>query len=206
MPKFVDKEAKRLEIMNAAMKVFARSGVVNTKMAEIAEAAGIGKGTIYEYFRSKDEIFSHAFELFFQEIKTALDDISQSKTDPETRIRQIVKASLVDFTSGNEQFLQLLMDFWAEGIRNKNDDNGQVLNLERVYTEFRTAIAVILDDGIRRGVFRSVDTNIAASTLIGVLDGLYLQWIINPSVFEFEEVSDFLAENFLRGIKKTTHS
>ena len=61
MPKIVDKAAKKNEILLAAMRLFAEKGVVNSKMADIAIAAGIGKGTIYEYFRSKEEIFGEAF-------------------------------------------------------------------------------------------------------------------------------------------------
>ncbi len=201
MPKFVDKEAKQLDIINAAMKVFARMGIVKTKMADIAEEAGIGKGTIYEYFRSKDEIFNHAFEMFFSEMKTVLRSISESDDDPETQIRQIIKASLIDFTSGNEEFMRIMMDFWAEGIRNKNETINGMLDLEGIYNEFRSAIASILNEGIRKGVFRQVDSNVAAATLIGTMDGLYLQWIVNPSVFNFEQAAGFLSEIFLRGIK-----
>ncbi|ACF12627.1 transcriptional regulator, TetR family [Chloroherpeton thalassium ATCC 35110] len=201
MPKFVDKEAKRLEIISAAMKVFAQSGVVNAKMSEIAEVAGVGKGTIYEYFRSKEEIFSHAFELFFQEMRTALREIANSSDSPEARLRKFIKTALVDFTTGNEEFLNIMLDFWAEGIRSKNENVSQILDLDAIYSEFRAVIASILDEGIREGSFRPVDSNIAASTLIGVLDGLYLQWAINPFVFKFEEVGDFLVDNFLRGIK-----
>ena len=61
-PKIIDKEAKKAEILQAAMQVFSRKGVAKTRMADIAVAAGIGKGTIYEYFRSKEEIFAAAFQ------------------------------------------------------------------------------------------------------------------------------------------------
>ena len=57
-PKIVDKEAKKTQIIIAATQVFSKLGVAKTKMIDIAQAAGIGKGTIYEYFRSKEEIFS----------------------------------------------------------------------------------------------------------------------------------------------------
>ena len=68
-PKYVDKEEKKRDLLKAAMRVFAQRGVVNTKMADIALAAGIGKGTIYEYFRSKEDIFAEAYHLVFQGIE-----------------------------------------------------------------------------------------------------------------------------------------
>ncbi len=61
MPKIVDKEAKRKKILEASMRVFAKKGVENTKMKDIAKSAGIGKGTIYEYFNSRDEILQKSF-------------------------------------------------------------------------------------------------------------------------------------------------
>ena len=82
MPKIVDKEAKKLAILHAAMHVFARQGVVKTKMIDIARYAGIGKGTIYEYFRSKEEIFNSAFQYFFEDVEQALQQVVASKGDP----------------------------------------------------------------------------------------------------------------------------
>src|SRR3546814_8314834 len=57
MPKIVDKDAKRLSLIEAAAIVFAREGFARTKMAHIAAEAGVGKGTLYEYFASKNELF-----------------------------------------------------------------------------------------------------------------------------------------------------
>ena len=66
-PKVIDKQEKRKQIIKAAIRVFARLGLPNTKMLQVAEAAGIGKGTIYEYFKSKDELFIAAFHAFIEE-------------------------------------------------------------------------------------------------------------------------------------------
>ena len=57
MPATVDKDAKRREIIRAAAAVFTRSGYHVAKMQDIATAAEIGKGTIYEYFSTKEELF-----------------------------------------------------------------------------------------------------------------------------------------------------
>jgi AcrR family transcriptional regulator len=63
-PIVVDKAKKKTDILNAAIEVFATKGVANAKMNDIAIAANIGKGTIYEYFSSKEDIFSTAFHVF----------------------------------------------------------------------------------------------------------------------------------------------
>ncbi len=66
MPKIVDKEAKRKDILNAAIHVFVEQGAAKTKIADIAKRANIGKGTIYEYFSSKEDIFQESMVLFME--------------------------------------------------------------------------------------------------------------------------------------------
>ena len=62
MPRIVDKKEKAARIGSAAIAVFRKRGYHATRMMDIAEAAGIGKGTLYEYFRNKDEIFRFEFD------------------------------------------------------------------------------------------------------------------------------------------------
>lgn len=64
----MNKETRKKQIVRATLSIFAQNGLKETKMAEIAEKAGIGKRTIYEYFKSKEDIFHEAFNLFQQEI------------------------------------------------------------------------------------------------------------------------------------------
>ena len=72
MPKIVDKQEKRKSILETAIRLFAKQGVKNTRIADIAEAARIGKGTVYGYFQSKDEIFAATFEFFIKRIEEAI--------------------------------------------------------------------------------------------------------------------------------------
>ena len=59
-PKIVDKEKRKKEIIDATLKLFSQKGYEATSMSQIAELAGIGKGTIYEYFESKEELILNA--------------------------------------------------------------------------------------------------------------------------------------------------
>ena len=63
-PKVVDRQKKREKILRAALKVFSDRGMTEFKMIDIATAAGIGKGTIYEYFSSKEDIIAGCFNVF----------------------------------------------------------------------------------------------------------------------------------------------
>jgi len=79
-------ETKRQRIIEAAIKVFAEDGVSNGKIATIASKAGIGKGTVYEYFSSKEEIFTAVFEDFFQQMMSGYQELSATPLDPVQKI------------------------------------------------------------------------------------------------------------------------
>ena len=165
-PRIVDKEAKKIEIIHAAVKVFSTKGMVKAKMADIALEAGIGKGTIYEYFRSKEEVFSSGFTIFFQGMKEQIETAIKSTSDPVEQLRILINVSFKSFLYHGSDIAMIMMDYWAEGIRNKDEKILNSINLRKIYTEFRTMIKIILDNGMNQGVFRKVDSHHVASVLI----------------------------------------
>ena len=201
-PKIVDKEVKKAEILQAAMQVFAQKGVAKTKMMDIANAAGIGKGTIYEYFRSKENIFGSAFLNFFGRIEQEITEALEKTEDPIEKLQAFIKISAHIWLDTDARFAGIIMDFWAEGIRNKDENILGIINLEQIYTEYRRMIGNILNDGIRQGVFRSVDTTSVSALIIATLDGIMLQWIINRELFDINHVGDVLLDSLLNGIRK----
>jgi len=84
------KEEKKRKIIDAAIKIFARNGYFNSRVSEIAKEAGVADGTIYIYFKSKEEllsaIFDEALNVFVEESKKMLEEI----TDPIEKLKKIV--------------------------------------------------------------------------------------------------------------------
>lgn len=201
-PKKIDKAAKKQEILEAAMKLFARNGVTNTKMAHIAEVAGVGKGTIYEYFRSKEDIFASAYHHMFAETEELIEKVLQSNIGPEERLKAVLGDTIEALLGDGGEFAGIMMEFWSEGIRSKDDRILKIINLDEIYRQYRQIISEILEEGISQGIFRRVDTHLTASALIGAMDGLFLQWILEPGIFEPREATDVLIDCYLNGIKK----
>lgn len=201
-PHVVDKEAKKREILRAAMKVFAQNGVVNTKMTDIAIAAGIGKGTIYEYFRSKEDIFAEAYTRVFQGTEEQIGCVLESRIGPEEKLKRLMTITIEGFFGDGGEFAGIMMAFWSEGIRNKDERIIEIINLQEVYSQYRGMISGILEEGIRKRVFRKVDTFLTASVLIGAMDGILLQCILDPKIFSPERAVEALLDSYLNGIKK----
>ena len=200
MPKIINKEAKKLEIIQAAMKVFAQKGFANTKMSDIAEAAKIGKGTIYEYFKSKDEIFEYVFTHFMESMETVVAKSIFKITDPVEKIRTIFLSWAEMTSSHSNDFVEIMLDFWAEAVRNKDSKKLGIINLDKMYEEFRIVIKSILDEGVRLGKFKSVDTYLTASLMLGAMDGLMIQWIMNKEIFDIKKATEHSTNVFLTGI------
>jgi len=201
MPKIVDKEQRRHEILETAITVFGKKGYRNTKASDLAEAAGIGKGTLYEYFRSKEEIFAGAFHLYFENYDRELQHILSKENDPEKQMHLLIKSSFEMFLQGSSEFAAVIMDFWAEGSR-KDTDLVDQLDLKSVYGTFRDEIAAIITTGIDQGKFRQVNTQAVAGIIIAALDGLALQWLMDPTLFEIEQTAQTLYETIINGIRK----
>ena len=195
-PKIVDKEAKRQQIAQAAMAVFARMGINDAKMADIAAEAGVGKGTIYEYFRSKDEVFAASFELMHGAMGAEVGRRTWGLSDPEEKMRVLIDG-FIDLAMQHIDYMEIMFEFWAEGIRRGE----QVLDLKGMYDQYRDYVTVILEEGIAAGAFRPMKANLVASSLLAALDGLFLQWVMDKEGLPLEEAGEELTEVFLRGIK-----
>ncbi len=200
MAKLVDKKEKREKILEAAITVFARKGTAKTKAADIAESAQIGKGTIYEYFKSKEELIAAAFHYV---IKKAEDEVASRLSAIEDPWEKFVAYLLVwkDILQGEfKDYMEIMLDFWAEGIRTKDDISP--FSLEKIYDKNRAALKRILDECVAQEKIHPVNTLVVSSIILGALDGLMIQWIIQPGILDITESLHELEHLIIRGLKK----
>ncbi len=71
-----------------------------------------------------------------------------------------------------------------------------------MYVYYRYLIISILEEGIKKGIFKDIDTTITASILLGSIDGLTLQWIMDKNLFSLKKATEVLVDSVIRGIKK----
>lgn len=175
-PKIVDKEEKRRQILEAALREFARRGFSRTKMDDVAKAAGIGKGTVYEYFTNKDELF---FALYEHVRATFHGTIYRNAEQQETAAKalEVFIGDTISALNEWREFGTVLLDVWSEHRRARS----MHLRFGDVYEFSREKIAGFIRKGIRRGEFRNVDPKVGAAAIIAVLDGLLLQRIFSTS-------------------------
>ncbi len=200
-PRIINKQAKRSEILLAAMEVIAAKGFAHTKMSDIAERAGIGKGTIYEYFRGKEEIFKEAFNHYFAGIELMVAEKMRNTSRPVEKLSLFIRAFSEYIASTPSNHFEIVAEFWAESIRYRDEQHRRLISFEEKYEEFRMIIGSILNEGKTAGDFRTdFDSRMVASLLIGAMDGIYFQWLMNRRSIDLLKASDSLLAILLKGI------
>jgi AcrR family transcriptional regulator len=201
MPKTVDREQKKDMILKAAMRLFARKGISETKMEEVAKEAKIAKGTIYEYFKSREELLNLAFNYLLVLINKLVRQRMAEASSPDEKIKAGFLAYLDTASLGIEDYAQILPDLWAYGMRERVGETEIAFDLAWIYHQFREQYSEALKAGIADGIFRDMDADIAASSITAAGDGLYLQWMADRANFDLQKAAGVFIENFIVGIK-----
>jgi AcrR family transcriptional regulator len=200
MPKIVDRDKKKQEISGKAMKIFARKGFEKTTIQEIADGAGIGKGTIYEYFKTKEEIMAHAILTFFKEMETAFTADFMAIEDPREKLTNFVNSS-VDMGLLDDDIWIVFSEIWYYNMR------GGYRSIHNLFNEFlnkyRALITDIIDEGVAKGLFREdLDTASIAAGIGGFMDGIGLHYLLDRESIDMRKVSENFLKMLLRGIEK----
>lgn len=162
----VSKEQRRTDILNAALKVFAQNGFDRATIAEIAELAGIGKGTVYEYFKSKKELFEdmirHSVETYNKKLQNA---VTKGNS---------VQEKLINFSIAHSEFMEEHIDIlrMLPQPHMMSEEMKQHMVQEK-YKVFKL-IESLIQEGIESGLFRKdLDKEITAFCIIGAVNEHY---------------------------------
>lgn len=199
MPKQIDREKKKDRILQAAVRLFARRGIADTKMEDVAKAADIAKGTIYEYFKSRDELLHLSFNYLLVLMNKLVRKRMSETEDPREKIKAGFLAYLDVGSLQNEDFVEILPDLWSYGLRQKESDGGLEFDLRWIYHQYRERFSEALKQGIEAGRFRDIDAEAMASAIIAAGDGLYLQWMADRQKFDLKKTAMTFIDNFIAG-------
>lgn len=195
------KEQKKEKITAAAAVVFAQKGYNLTLIADIAAEAGVGKGTIYEYFDSKEELFFAVYQWFMANImEAATVEVGNLAAPLPQRLMAMVE-SVVEVFEDNRQMFSLFMEFWAASSAGPSQTRlRQALN--DTYRQSRRMFAEIITQGAASGYFRDdLDPLATAAGLVAGLDGIFLQCWMAPELDATKLTGAFM-QNLLRGIAR----
>lgn len=198
----LNQEEKKEKIIFAAIICFAKKGFVKTSMADIANEAGIGKGTTYEYFKGKDELFFATFESFVEYSEKAA-SLSLKNLAPKSAAEKIkvLSQSILKSLKESEEFFPLILEFWAASASSKyRDEIKNVFN--NLYKRLGDILIAIINEGIVNGEFHSqIDIDSVVPGIVGAWDAIGLQSWFNDE-FDMDKTMTGFADLIIRGFLK----
>ena len=185
---------KRESILRAATRVFARNGYFNSKVADIARAAGVADGTVYLYFKSKEEILHSIFDQNMTEAIAADRRLIDKLNDPREKLRRI--ASLHLERLGADRDLAVVFQVELRGSTKFMQEFSAA-----GFAEYLSLLRAIFEEGQRAGVFRKeLNAKVAAKIFFGALDEMATNWIISKRSYKLEPMADVVMDVFLNGV------
>lgn len=157
--------SSRDKILDVAEVLFARRGYAGVGMREVAEQAGLGKSSIFHHFKSKDALYGEVLGEVLGRIRLVLDPIVASDAKPELRLVAWVEG-LVDALATYPSTARLLMRALVEDDP-LGPDLPEAIAAESVLSSILDGIRTLLDEGVKKGVFRDVSIPHSVQTLIG---------------------------------------
>jgi TetR/AcrR family transcriptional regulator, repressor for uid operon len=193
------RDKREQEILEAAAAVFAERGFRKTRVADVAERAGIGKGTVYEYFRSKEDLFLRLFDWYTSEAFTSMRAELQRPTGSAVDALRRSGETLLAICQQMLPLYPLTMEFWSASTAPEFKDR-LVDEFRELYRRFRGALSGAIREGIERGELSpQVKPEAVAAVLVSAYDGLFLQAWFDPSFDPVASGRHFL-EVLLRGM------
>ena len=184
---------KREKIFNAAVKKFSEKGTTGTTMKEISQEAGVGKGTLYRYFDDKEDLvsslMSYGFKQLTEVIKTEIEGI-ESATE---KLKKAVAVQLQFYKQHCDFCRFLTREFW--GYKNKFEEN-----IKEIRSDYTVVMEEIIEEGISQNEFKVKDPEIAAVSLIGMVNLTALHWFMFKGEVAVDKIKKEVIEIFLDGM------
>lgn len=185
-------------LIDVARQLFAKSGVENTTMNDIALASQKGRRTLYTYFKSKNEVYWAVVESELDHILRSLQEMADQDLSPEKKLVNYIYARMEAMKEAVLRNGTLRAEFFRDIWK---------VEQARKYMDLREIqlIKGILDEGVNKNVFAIADTSITASIVHYVLKGLdvpYIKGHFNESKIDKSSLKNYIMNFILNGIKK----
>src|SRR5689334_23252795 len=172
-------DERKSQIINAAEDVFTKKGFNEARMDDIANETGLSKGTLYLYFKSKDDliiaILDRMFQLEFKQLQN-LNQTEMSATDAIWKISELLTKDIL----GMLRLIPIVYQFLALAFRNKYVQKA----LKKYINQYLDILTLIVQRGIDLGEFRKVDAREVAVAIGALIEGTLLLWVYDKTVVD----------------------
>jgi AcrR family transcriptional regulator len=177
MPKIVDHNKRRTEIVDRAIPIFAHAGYYQTNLSQIADLCGFKRTTIYKYFKGKDSIFIFAVDSILSRMETEAKSITSSNSTPAIEKIARVIENIVSYSFQNKDAMAIVLDLW---LRIKRESDFPESDISDRIRALEAAFERIINEGMAAGEIRPIDSRAMACALFAFIES----FVIHASLFE----------------------
>ena len=190
---------KRRQILDAAIRVFARQGFHATRVSDIADEAGVAYGLVYHYFKSKDQVLNELFVERWSLLLAAIEETDRAADAPREKLAAVA-TFIVDSYVHDPELMKVII---VEVTRAANSfGRTHLTEIRRAYQ----SIAKIVADGQEAGAFRTdVDPMFASMSFYGAIEQLLSGWIfevIPASDTSFAQAKELVVTTICDGLER----
>ena len=190
-------EARRKQIIDAALQTIAEQGYTQTSFAEIAKSLGITKGLIAYHFNGKHDLITSAIHTILTRQGAYIRGRVEEEIKGSAKLRAYIESSFEYISQNRSQFVALV-DLWGSFT---SPEEKKAFS-DSAYDPCRAHLKKIFRIGAEQKEFTKFDEQSMASVVQGAIDGIMLQWVFDPKAVDLQESSRELSEMFVKRVKK----
>lgn len=189
-------EERKDQIMKSAEEVFTRKGFDEARMDDIAEETGLSKGTLYLYYKSKDELITAILDRIFQREFKAFEDLDLSSISATEAVWVFAETAIKDIKV-MQRLLPITFEFMGLAFRNRFVQQA----FKNYFNRYLSFLIPVIQKGIDSGEFRSLNAQEVAIAMGAIMEGTILLWVYDNSMIELERHIRSGMELLLDGVK-----
>jgi TetR/AcrR family transcriptional regulator, fatty acid metabolism regulator protein len=187
---------KRDLILRAATKVFAQNGYFQSQVADVARVAGVAAGTVYLYFKGKDDLLVSIFERSMNEVLAECRAAIATIEDPAARLRELAHLHLGRL--GRDKDLAVVFQ-----VELRQSVKFMERFSESFLQDYFKLIRQAIGDGQQTGAFRKdISATTATKIFFGALDEMATNWVLSRRKYDLNAEADAVVDLFINGVKR----
>ena len=182
------------QIIEAAVRIFARKGYYNSRVSDIAREAGLAAGTIYLYFRTKDDILVTLFREKMAHFVASLRKAIAAEPDAVAKIRRLVRLHF-EMLEGDPDLAEVVQVELRQGQKFFRGASAHEIS------SYFALIGSVLEEGVTQGQLRpELPIKVATKALFGAMDQMTTSWVLGKRAYRLADTAETVADIFLRGV------
>ena len=162
-----NKNEKKEQIMDAALKIIISKGYENSRMDDIVDLSSMSKGAIYWYYKSKKEVYLNLVNYWVIKYSTVINHIVEEDDSPAEQLKDVFEYFILQYEQDPSAF-KALVEFWSLAGRDKDFQK----KLDKVYSKFLEFLERIINKGVKSGEFKNLDVRVTALSIMVNIEGI----------------------------------